>query len=178
MTMNRRVFLLTAFCASMLIGDVYSAQAPTKATAELKNGSGETIGTVRFTEQANGILVQLDAKKLHPGLHAVHIHAVGKCEGPDFKSAGGHFNPTKKKHGHASPEGAHAGDMPNMYVAADGSGSYVTLRDGVTLKAGETSLLDSDGSAIVIHVGVDDNSTDPTGNAGDRAACGVITRAP
>ena len=153
------------------------AQAPLRATADLKNGTGETVGAVLLVEQPQGVIVRLEAKNLRPGLHAVHLHAVGKCEGPDFKSAGGHFNPIKKKHGHGNAEGAHAGDLPNMYVAADGTGQYQTLRDGVTLKAGDTSLFDADGSAIVIHVNADDNTTDPTGNAGDRAACGVISRA-
>jgi Cu-Zn family superoxide dismutase len=99
---------------------------------------------------------------------------VGKCEGPAFTSAGGHFNPLGKKHGHKNAEGAHAGDMPNMLVAKDGSGRFEVLTDGFTLSAGPLSLFDADGSAVVIHAGVDDYATDPTGNAGDRAACGIV----
>jgi Cu-Zn family superoxide dismutase len=120
-------------------------------------------------------VIEVQVKGLTPGLHAVHIHAVGKCEGPAFTTAGGHFNPTQKKHGLKSAEGAHAGDMPNMYVAKDGSGRFEVLSDAITLKSGERSVFDADGSAIVIHAGADDDMTDPSGNSGDRIACGVIT---
>jgi Cu-Zn family superoxide dismutase len=116
----------------------------------------------------------LDVKGLTPGLHAVHVHAVGKCEGPAFTTAGGHFNPTQKKHGFKSPEGAHAGDLPNMLVAKDGAGRFEALDDAITLKAGPASVFDADGSALVIHAGADDYVTDPAGNSGDRVACGVI----
>jgi Cu-Zn family superoxide dismutase len=111
---------------------------------------------------------------LTPGLHAVHVHAVGKCEGPAFASAGGHFNPAQKKHGFKSPDGPHAGDLPNMLVAKDGSGRFEALTDAITLRPGPTSVFDSDGSAIVVHAASDDDMTDPAGNSGDRVACGVI----
>ena len=131
-----------------------------------------------FHEATGGVLVSVEAKGLTPGLHAVHIHAVGKCEGPGFTSAGGHFNPAQKKHGLKNPQGPHAGDMPNMYVSKDGIGRFEVLNDNITLGPGDRSVFDADGSALVIHVGVDDYATDPTGNAGDRAACGVIVRQP
>jgi Cu-Zn family superoxide dismutase len=127
-----------------------------------------------FRDGPNGVLVRLEVKGLTPGLHAVHVHAVGKCEGPAFTSAGGHFNPTGRKHGLKSADGAHAGDLPNMLVAKDGSGRFEALTDAITLKPGPTSVFDADGSALIVHVGVDDYVTDPTGNAGDRAACGLI----
>jgi Cu-Zn family superoxide dismutase len=107
-------------------------------------------------------------------LHAVHVHAVGKCDGPAFTSAGGHFNPTGKKHGHKSAEGAHAGDLPNMLIGKDGSGRFEAMTDGLTLLAGPLSVFDADGSSLVIHAGADDYATDPAGNAGDRIACGLI----
>ena len=125
----------------------------------------------------DGVLVRLEVKGLTPGLHAVHVHTVGKCEAPGFTSAGGHFNPGGKKHGLKSPDGAHAGDLPNMLIAKDGAGRFEALTDAITLKAGSNSVFDADGSALVIHVGVDDYVTDPTGNAGDRAACGLIVAA-
>ena len=147
-----------------------------RATAELKDKDGKTVGRAVFHEVSDGVIVRLEVKGLTPGLHAVHVHAVGKCEGPAFTTAGGHFNPTQKKHGFKSPEGAHAGDMPNMYVGKDGSGVFEVLNDSITLKPGERSVFDADGSAIVVHAGPDDDVTDPAGNSGDRVACGVITK--
>jgi Cu-Zn family superoxide dismutase len=157
---------LTAGCSAVVPG--------TRASAELKNKDDRVVGLATFSERPDGVLVRIEASGLTPGLHAVHVHAVGKCEGPAFTSAGGHFNPLGKKHGHKNAEGAHAGDMPNMLVAKDGSGRFEVLTDGFTLSAGPLSLFDVDGSAVVIHAGVDDYATDPTGNAGDRAACGIV----
>jgi len=152
-----------------------SLAAPqSRATAELKDKSGKTVGEAVFRDRPDGVLVRLEVKGLTPGLHAVHVHAVGKCEGPTFTSAGGHFNPGGKKHGLKNSDGAHAGDLPNMLIAKDGSGRFEVKTDAITLKSGATSLFDGDGSALVIHAGVDDYTTDPTGNAGDRAACGLI----
>ena len=152
-----------------------STEQASQATAELKDKDGNAVGVARFRESSGGVTVDVNVKGLTPGLHAVHVHAVGRCDAPAFTSAGGHFNPAQKKHGYKSPEGAHAGDLPNMLVAKDGTGRFESFTDGMTLKPGATSVFDKDGSALVIHAGVDDNITDPTGNAGDRAACGVIT---
>jgi Cu-Zn family superoxide dismutase len=152
-----------------------SLAAPgSRATAELKDTSGNSIGVARLSERSNGVLVRLEVKNLTPGLHAVHVHAVGKCETPAFTSAGAHYNPAGKKHGLKNPEGPHAGDLPNMLVAKDGSGWFEALTDAVTLRAGPNSVFDADGSALIIHAGIDDYVTDPTGNAGDRVACGLI----
>ena len=166
-------------CAILLMivamGCSISTEPTSQATAELKDKDGKTVGMATFHESGRGVTVNLNAKGLTPGLHAVHVHAVGRCDAPAFTSAGGHFNPAQKKHGHKSPEGAHAGDLPNMLVAKDGTGRFEAFTDGMTLKPGATSVFDKDGSALVIHAGVDDYVTDPTGNAGDRAACGIIT---
>jgi Cu-Zn family superoxide dismutase len=158
----------------LILASAGFAQDQGRANAELKDKDGKSIGTATLREQSGGVVIHLEVKGLTPGLHAVHVHAVGKCEGPAFTSAGGHFNPAQKKHGFKNPEGPHAGDLPDMLVDKDGSGRYEVLTDGITLKKGQTSVFDSDGSALVIHAGVDDNMTDPAGNAGDRAACGVI----
>jgi Cu-Zn family superoxide dismutase len=170
-----------SLCASILVslaaGCSMSTEPASQATAELKDKDGKAVGVATFRESSGGVTVDLNVKGLTPGLHAVHVHAVGKCEAPAFTSAGGHFNPAQKKHGYKSPEGAHAGDLPNMLVAKDGTGRFEAFTDGMTLKPGATSVFDKDGSALVIHAGVDDNVTDPTGNAGDRAACGIITMA-
>ena len=151
-----------------------TATPGSRASSELKDKDGKTVGQATFRETSDGVIVRLEVKGLTPGLHGVHVHAVGKCEGPAFASAGGHFNPTQKKHGLKSPDGAHGGDLPNMLVAKDGSGRFEALTDSITLRPGPQSVFDSDGSALVIHAGADDNITDPAGNSGDRVACGVI----
>ena len=165
--------LLTTLGLAFLLG--CSMTAPGQhAAAEIKDKDGKTVGSASLREEPDGVLVRLDVKGLTPGLHAVHVHAVGKCEGPGFTTAGGHFNPTQKKHGFKSADGAHAGDLPNMLVAKDGSGRFQALTDAITLRPGSLSVFDSDGSAIVIHAGSDDDMTDPAGNSGDRVACGLI----
>jgi superoxide dismutase, Cu-Zn family len=169
--------LCATFLVSLAAACSMSTEQASQATAELKDKENKTVGVATFRESGRGVTVNIDVKGLTPGLHAVHVHAVGKCEAPAFTSAGGHFNPAQKKHGHKSPEGAHAGDLPNMLVAKDGTGRFEAFTDGMTLKPGATSVFDKDGSALVIHAGVDDYVTDPTGNAGDRAACGIITMA-
>ena len=148
-----------------------------QARAELKSAEGKNVGTASLRETKEGVLITINAKGLPQGLHAVHVHAVGKCEGPAFTSAGGHFNPTNKKHGLKNSEGPHAGDLPDMYVNKDGVGRYEVLMDGIRLDSGGTSVFDADGSAVVVHASPDDNTTDPAGNSGDRIACGVITKA-
>jgi superoxide dismutase, Cu-Zn family len=165
---------LMFIAAMMLLAGCSLGARESRATAQLKDKDGKTVGRALFRDRPDGMIVRLEVKGLKPGLHAVHVHAVGKCEGPGFTSAGGHFNPANKKHGLKSPEGAHAGDLPNMLVAQDGSGRFEAKTEAMTLKPGPASILDNDGSALVIHAGVDDYVTDPTGNAGDRAACGLI----
>jgi Cu-Zn family superoxide dismutase len=108
------------------------------------------------------------------GSHGVHLHETGKCEGPSFESAGAHFNPTGRKHGVLSLEGPHAGDLPNVTLEGGGTGRMETTTNRVTLAAGAASLFDADGTAIVVHAGADDFTTDPAGGSGPRIACGVI----
>jgi Cu-Zn family superoxide dismutase len=152
------------------------ARAQNAAHAELRGNDGKPVGTAEFRESKEGLVVAVRVASLAPGLHAVHIHAVGKCDGPQFTSAGGHFNPARKKHGLKNPEGPHAGDLPDLYVAKNGAGRYEALNDSVTLGAGANSAFDADGSAVVIHATGDDHNTDPAGNSGDRIACGVIMK--
>lgn len=165
------VVLVLGGCASLT-----QPAAGKTAVAEVKNANGQTVGLATFTEVPGGVRIVMDVKGLPPGTKGVHIHEVGKCEGPQFTSAGGHFNPDKKPHGVMNPQGPHAGDLPNLTVAADGSGRLETTTNRVTLGAGATSVLDADGSALVIHAAADDFVTDPTGNAGGRSACGVIVQ--
>ena len=166
--------IFSAVAGLSLIVGCSMATPGSRARAELKDKDGKVVATAMLSERPGGVLVRVEAKGLTPGLHAVHVHAAGKCDGSAFTSAGGHFNPAGKKHGHKSAEGAHAGDLPNMLIGKDGSGRFEVMTDGFTLRAGPLSVFDADGSALVIHAGVDDYATDPTGNAGDRAACGLI----
>jgi len=147
------------------------------ATAELKNAQGVVVGFATLSEEQGGVRVFADVRGLPPGPHGTHLHAVGKCEPPDFTSAGGHFNPAGKKHGLGNPDGSHAGDLPNIAVGADGTGQLNYLARGVTLGSGAGSLFGADGTAVVIHAGPDDYWTDPAGNSGARIACGVIKKA-
>ena len=161
---------LLAGCAAM------QPSGDNAATAELRNASGATVGTASLTQVGNVVRIVFDAKGLTPGLHAFHIHAVGKCDPPDFNSAGPHFNPTGKQHGALNPQGSHAGDLPNLNVGADGNGRLETATEHITLGTGATSLWDADGSSLVVHASADDYASDPSGNSGDRIACGVIVR--
>jgi Cu-Zn family superoxide dismutase len=146
------------------------------ATADVKNTAGQSVGTAALTEESGGIRIVLEVKGLPPGAKGVHIHEVGKCEGPQFTTAGSHVNPDKTQHGTMNPQGPHAGDLPNITIGLDGNGRLETTTNRVTLGSGTTSVFDADGSAIVIHAGPDDFLTDPTGNSGGRIACGVIVK--
>ena len=139
----------------------------------MKDAQGKEVGMVMHSPATGGgVTVAYEFKGLPPGEHALHIHAVAKCE-PPFASAGPHFNPQSKKHGTENPEGPHAGDMPNFKVAADGTAKGSLTNKNVTMGAEPNSVLNATGTAIVIHASADDMKTDPSGNAGDRIACGV-----
>jgi Cu-Zn family superoxide dismutase len=178
--------LLTAACAGEDASDAGMVQeeqdmdvAPPVqetpvATAELRDAQGASVGTATLEEGATGVRIALDLTGLPEGPHGFHIHQTGECTAPTFASAGGHFNPTGAQHGLDNPQGPHAGDMQNLDVAAGGAARIATDNERITLAPGPNSVLDSDGSAIVIHAAADDNVTDPSGNSGDRIACGVI----
>ena len=146
-----------------------------KAEVSLVDARGKPMGRAILTETEGGAKIFLQARGISPGTHAFHIHAVGRCDPPDFKSAGPHFNPFGKKHGAKNPQGAHAGDLSNIVVGASGTIQVEVLAKGVTLSGtGENSLFHEGGTSLVIHADPDDGVTDPAGNAGARIACGVI----
>jgi Cu-Zn family superoxide dismutase len=140
------------------------------ATANLVDSNGAAIGTVRMFSEPTGIMLRINASGIPAGQHGVHLHSVGKCEAPKFTSAGPHWNPTEKKHGHRNPAGYHMGDLGNLGVGADGKLVVALLVPEATLDG----IRDADGTALVLHAKADDEVTDPSGNSGDRIACAVL----
>ncbi len=171
----RNRILLVPF--ALLFTAALAAQSAEKtARAEIYNAKGEKIGSATLREADGGVRIELELSQLPPGSHALHIHAVGKCDAPSFQTAGPHFNPEGKKHGTRNPEGPHAGDLPNFEVGADGRAKVSLVASHVTLGDGPNSLFHPEGTALVIHEKADDYMTDPAGNAGARIACGVVQK--
>jgi superoxide dismutase, Cu-Zn family len=141
-----------------------------RAQADLMTPAGEKVGTAIAEEVDGAIRVMVEAKGLPAGPHGTHVHTTGKCEGPDFASAGGHWNPGAHQHGKENPMGPHEGDMPNLRIGDDGRDRTIFTLPGGTF----AGLMDADGAALVIHAGEDDYKTDPSGNSGGRIACGVF----
>ena len=141
--------------------------------ATLRDSGGRTIGHATVSEMHGGLHVRIDASGMVQGRYGAHLHAVGRCDGPAFESAGGHWNPARRQHGMLNPQGHHAGDLPNLEIGADGRGRIDLHLPSAALR-GISGALDADGTAVVIHAGPDDYRTDPSGNSGARIACGVL----
>jgi Cu-Zn family superoxide dismutase len=167
---------LLGFSALCLMTATVQAQTTKAASAALHDASGKEVGTIALRATADeGVWLNVSLEGVPAGTHGFHIHETGKCEG-DFKSAGGHFAPEGHKHGVLVKGGPHAGDMPNIHVPSDGRLNMEIFVPEVSLQKGDDdTLFDADGSAFVVHAGVDDYKSQPSGDAGDRIACGVVT---
>lgn len=158
-------------------GLVLAGCSQSRATTELMNASGQKVGTATLVDRGDSVELQVEVSGLEPGPHGIHFHEVGRCETPGFTSAGGHFNPLAKGHGLESPNGTHAGDLPNLEVDASGKAHSTVKTDRVRLEEGQLSVFDADGTALILHAGADDQMTDPSGSSGARVACGVLVQA-
>ena len=140
------------------------------ATAAMRTADGREVGRATVREVGGGLRFTVDVRDLPAGTHGAHVHTVGRCDPPDFQSAGPHWNPTGAKHGANNPQGPHLGDLPNLLVGADGRGTLAFTVPGATM----VGLLDADGASMVVHASADDLVTDPSGNSGGRIACGAF----
>ncbi|TQR17297.1 superoxide dismutase family protein [Psychrobacillus soli] len=178
--MKKQYIGLFVLIISMLSGCSFplaDADLNEQVQVSLINTEGKEIGQATLTEHAKGVHILLQAKDLTPGVKAIHFHETAICEKPEFTTAGAHFNPTHKEHGFQNPKGYHAGDLPNIEVDKDGTVELETVSQAVVLTAEKSnSLLDADGSAIIIHENADDYKTDPSGNSGNRIVCGEIKK--
>ena len=162
----RKVTLLLPFLLTACVTGEPQGGVP----MPLISSAGQQIGTVRAWQTAGGISFHVMAKGLPHGLHGIHVHPIGRCDPPDFASAGTHWNPTGRQHGLNNPQGPHAGDMPNVTVAANGVLDETVVRPHATM----AQLLDADGAAILIHANADDYVSQPSGNSGPKIACAII----
>ena len=171
----RNLLIVTPFLCAAALAQGAPQSAVKTAHANFADAQGKPIGTATFSAVKNdGVRIRLNVSGLMPGVHGIHIHAVGKCEGPAFASAGGHLNPDMKMHGKDNPMGPHAGDLLNFTADAKGRSKATVMAEHVTLGTGANGLFHSGGTSLVIHQSPDDYKTDPAGNSGNRIACGVI----
>jgi len=176
--MHIRTLLLVPALLAVSATTAKADTAPTSAHADIMDAKGAKVGTAKIKAVKDGVQIQVKVMGLPAGDHGIHIHTVGKCEGPAFTTAGGHFNPTSAHHGanNTMDPHPHLGDLPNLTVGADGKGSATMVAKGVTLGDGTGSLFHDGGTSLVIHEKADDLMSDPSGNSGSRIACGVIEK--
>lgn len=186
------VAIITVLIVTLMVGPIWPQQqtrlsgerekGEPEAVAKIINARGQQIGDATLEETPHGVLIEVELRDytgrehVSPGVHAFHIHAVGRCDPPEFASIGEHYNPTRRQHGLLNPAGMHVGDLLNLHMPVGHAQHFEVLAPDATLRPGENSLLDDDGSALVIHEHSDDYRTDPGGNAGGAIACGVIER--
>ena len=177
-------FLNAVLLTLVLIPSVFAAdkmasaagEAPTTVTADIVDVSGKKIGDVEAKQTKKGVEFTVNVSGLTPGMHGIHVHSVGKCDTPDFKSAGGHFAMPDQHHGLDNAKGPHMGDLPNLSVGKDGTAKTTFTDQSITLQPGNNSLMKSGGTALIIHADKDDQHSDPAGNAGGRIACAVLSK--
>lgn len=176
--MCSRKLLMISWIVCLSLSTAFAHAASQSAHAKIVNAQGTEVGSAKISSTADGVKVAVKVSQLTPGEHGIHIHTAGKCEGPAFASAGGHFNPTSAHHGinNTQEPHPHLGDLPNLVVASDGKGSATFVVKDVTLGDGSNSLFHEGGTSLVIHAKADDLMSDPSGNSGDRVACGVIEK--
>lgn len=178
------LFVLVGVLTALAAGVALAQGTNSAATAELRDGDGNPVGAAEFVEGEGGVAITVSVTGgVEAGEHGIHVHEKGDLSDPSFESAGGHFNPTDAQHGFDNPQGPHAGDLENITVAENGTASYSYVNDRITLSAGSNSILDGDGSALIIHAMPDDNQTDDDpetgpGMSGDRIAAGEVVAAP
>ena len=175
---HRSIAILAACTSAFAIAPALAQEDAQIIEAQVMTESGESAGTVTFEQVDHGVVVTARLENLPEGPHAFHIHETGACE-PDFQAAGGHYNPADAAHGFDTPEGYHAGDLPNVYVAADGTAAADFFAPQLTLAEEDDdsapyTLRDADGSAVMIHAQIDDYQAEPPDSTGPRIACGVI----
>src|SRR5271157_136232 len=170
----KHITLFTLATAALLISSLPIAA---KTMVELKDAQGKSVGTAILWQQEDHMIgIEVHLHDLPPGEHGIHFHQNPRCDAPDFKSAGPHFNPDGKKHGLENPEGHHADDNPNFTVGADGKAHFHAVNKDINWGDDSHSIFSNGGTSLVIHAKADDQKTDPSGNSGDRIACGVITK--
>lgn len=150
-------------------------EATELGTAVISDAQGELVAQATLGERGGSLFLSVEASKLPGGSHGFHLHAIGQCEAPEFKSAGGHLNPDARQHGSDNPAGKHFGDLPNL-VGDDAGNARMEVELSGDAQGSLGALFDADGTAVVIHADADDYATDPTGNAGSRIACGVLSK--
>jgi Cu-Zn family superoxide dismutase len=168
-----RIFLLTSI---LLLSACQNNGTDTTFTVDMHNADGDMVGTALLNEQEDGVQFEIKLEGLSPGFHGIHVHENAACEGPDFKSAGNHFNPEGLEHGLMHPDGSHLGDLPNIEADSGGLVDAELMLPEATLTDGKNSLLDHGGTSLIVHEGQDDGVTQPGGDAGERIYCGEITR--
>ena len=178
MPIRHLLWIPALLVAASGFGQTPPGTPPPAGKVTFKNAAGVQVGTATITPTVRGTAVTINVSltNLPAGQHAIHVHTVGKCDPPDFASAGGHFNPAMKQYGKDNPMGAHAGDLPNFEALGNGTASFAYTVPGLTVGSGADSLFHPGGTALVIHAAPDDYKTDPAGNAGARIACGVIEK--